>query len=79
MQKNPCYEEKRTIEIEQLALASHMTPNIWKSFASFVRAGTTNRPVTNWSNPSKAPPNDPLKYGTPQRYYFIGDQEWNSI
>jgi hypothetical protein len=64
MQKNSCYGEKRTIEIEQQALASHMTPNIWKSFASFVRAGTTNRPVTNWSNPSTASPNDPSHYIT---------------
>jgi hypothetical protein len=32
--------------------------------------------VTHWCNPSKAPPLDPLNYGTPRRY-FLGDTGCN--
>jgi hypothetical protein len=37
-----------------------------------------NKP-SNWSNPPLGPPTDPLKYGTPQRYNFMGDAGWNPI
>lgn len=37
-----------------------------------VKVGVTSRRVSDWCNPSKAPPHDPLKFGTPMRY-FIGD------
>lgn len=32
--------------------------------------------VSSWLNPSKAPPLDPLKYGTPRRL-FLGDTGCN--
>ena len=35
--------------------------------------------AASWSNPPVAPPIDPLKYGTPQRYNFMGDVGWNPI
>jgi len=30
-----------------------------------------------WENPAVAPPDDPLKYGTPQKYRIMGDEGWN--
>lgn len=33
--------------------------------------------ASSWSNPPVAPPNDPLKYGTPQKDKGMGDEEWN--
>ena len=77
--KNSFCEEKHRTEVEQGEFCSKFTPNMWRSFASFIRAGTTNRPVTKWCDPSKAPPTYPLKYGTPQRYIFMGDEGWNPI
>ena len=35
--------------------------------------------ASDWQNPPFAPPIDPLKYGTPQRYNFMGDAGWNPI
>jgi len=35
------------------------------------------RKASGWSDPHHAPPTDPLKYGTPQRYNFMGAEEWN--
>jgi len=77
--KNSFCEEKHRTEVEHGEFGSKFTLNIWRSFASPIRAGTTNRPVTNWCYPSKAPPSptDPLKYGTPQKYKFMGDTGWN--
>jgi hypothetical protein len=37
------------------------------------------RSASDWSDPHQAPPTDPLKYGTPERYNFMGDEEWNAI
>ena len=30
-----------------------------------------------WENPPVAPPTDPLKYRTPQKYRIMGDTGWN--
>ena len=77
--KNSFCEEKHRTEVEHGEFGSKFTLNIWRSFASPIRAGTTNRPVTKLCDPSKAPPTDPLKYVTPQRYDFMGDVGWNPI
>lgn len=77
--KNPCVKEKRSTAVEHTELGTTTEPDLWRSFESFVSAGNTNRPVTEWCNPSKAPPTGPLKYGTPQRYKFIGDEAWSRL
>lgn len=65
--KNPRIEEKRRTEVERTELDTMIEPDLWRSFELLIRAGNTNRPVTEWCNPSKAPPHSSLNYGTPSK------------